>query len=306
MTSVDFAVIVPVYNSSAVLEILYQRVSAVFHHMGKSFQVIFVDDGSQDNSWHTILHLKEKFSSNIFGIKLGKNFGEHHAVLCGLTHAKANIYITIDDDLQMPPEEIPQLIEKLQKEKADVVYGVPVNKQHVFWRNWGSRLIYFFLKREYGFSQSISTFRLLSSRVVEKIKEGNGSFVYLDGLIWWMTRNISFVKVRHEAGMNLSGYSLPKLFRLSFTVLFNFTTLPLLVITFSGFIITLLSLVGIANAIYERVHYNTPIGYTSLIVTLFFGIGIILLVLGIIGDYLRRIYINSNHKTVYFIEQTTS
>lgn len=304
MKRTDFAVVIPVFNGANTLELLLQRITSVFQQTGKSFQVVMVDDGSVDKSWEAMLKLKEKFPDKIIAIKLGRNFGEHHAVLCGLANAHADFYITIDDDLQMPPEEILLMIEKQKNENSDAVYGVLENKQHSFWRNWASNLIYFFLKREYGFSQNISTFRLLTSRVVQKLIQANGSFIYIDGLLWWTTKNISFVKVKHdERKTNNSGYSFSKLFRLSFIVLFGFTTLPLMLITFSGFMITILSLAGILNAVYEKFYYNIPIGYTSIIVTLFFGIGLIMLVLGIVGDYLRKIYINSNHKPAYFIEE---
>ena len=138
--SADYTVIVPVYNSQETLEELYSRIKYTFENLGNTFQVIFIDDYSADDSWNVISKLKTDHSDRIKAVKLSRNYGQHNAILCGLNFVEDSDVILIDDDLQTPPEEIVKLIAHQKETQENVVYGIYSNKKHSLIRNMGSYL----------------------------------------------------------------------------------------------------------------------------------------------------------------------
>lgn len=304
MKQPEFSIIVPVFNSENTLEQLFSRTKAVFTSLGKTFELVFVDDCSKDNSWETITQLKKQFPDEIIGIRLSRNYGQHNAVFCGLDNARGDFMITIDDDLQIPPEEIPKLIQNLNEKDSDLVYGYFGKKKHSLFRNFGS---YFIKKSSRILLQSPgegSSFRLLTRDLARNILKHNQHFMYIDELLLWYTGNISFVQVSHEKrSINHSGYSTWKLMKLSFNIVIYYTAVPLRIMTYGGFILSVLSFVLAIRFIINKLIHDVPLGYTSLIVAILFSTSIIMLCLGMIGEYLTRIYKVQNKKPPYSIKK---
>lgn len=302
--SVDFAVVVPVFDSQDTLEELFERTEKVFDKLEKTFEVIFVDDGSRDNSWEVLKVLKERHPDKVKAISLSKNYGQHNALFCGLGFVDGSDVITIDDDLQTPPEEIEKLIEKHQETKADLVYGYYKRKKHSFIRNLGSRLLKNSSKHLSEAPGEGSSFKLVENKLVSNIMNHYQNFVYIDELFLWYTEDIAFVLVEHHSRQGgRSGYSAGKLLRLFFNITIYYTAVPLKLMTAIGLISSLVSFGFAVRFIVRKIFFDVPLGYTSIIVTVLFSASLILFSLGIIGEYLNRIYMVQNKKPPFSIKK---
>jgi undecaprenyl-phosphate 4-deoxy-4-formamido-L-arabinose transferase len=300
----DFSVVVPVYNSEDSLKELFVRLKAFFEKANKSYEVIFVEDGSRDGSWEVLKKLKDNYPEFIKAIKLDRNFGQHNATLCGFGFAKGNQIITIDDDLQNPPEEIAKLIETAEKEQSAMTYGIYTKKQHSFARNILSRTVRTSSKLFHNGAENGSSFRLLSRTMVDKILDHQTSFVFIDEIVYWYTDNIAFVLVDHKKRKNnQSGYNPFRLFMLAANLTYFYTNIPLKIMVYSGFIISFLSFLMAIKFIIQKIFFNVPLGYTSVIVTILFSTSIIVFSLGVIGGYLSRIQTVQNKKPPYHIKK---
>ena len=300
----DFSVVVPVYNSEGSLEELFNRTKAFFEGIDKRFEVVFVEDGGTDRSWEVLQALKGKFPELITAIKLDRNFGQHNATLCGFGFAKGNQIITIDDDLQNPPEEMIKLIQTAEKEQSTVTYGIYSKKQHSFARNAMSSTLKKTSKHIHHGAENGSSFRLLDRKIVEKILDHQVSFVFIDEIINWYTNNIAFVLVDHKKReQSQSGYSPFRLFKMATNLTYFYTNIPLKIMVYSGFIISFLSFLMAIKFIIQKLYYDVPLGYTSVIVTILFSTSIIVFSLGVIGGYLSRIQTVQNRKPPYHIDK---
>jgi len=301
---INFSVVVPVHNSEETLEKLFLRLKTVFKELGNTFEVIFVEDGSKDNSWKVLKKLKHEFSDLVVAIKLNKNFGQHNATMCGFTFAKGNSIITIDDDLQNPPEEIKKLISAFNDNRSDVTYGIYTKKQHTFARNIMSKSVKKTSKIFMNGSGKGSSFRIINNNIVKKILNHNVSFVFIDEVLQWYTGNISFVEVDHKKRQNNnSGYSTRKLFSLATNLTYYYTNIPLKLMVYGGLIISTLSFLLAMKFVIQKIFYDVPLGYTSVIVAVLFSTSIIVFSLGVIGGYLSRIQSVQNKKPPFHIEE---
>ncbi len=301
---IDFSVIVPVYNSEESLEELFSRLVTVFNNMGSTFEVIFVEDGGKDSSWNVLKKLKDEFPDLIKAIKLNKNFGQHNATMCGFTFAKGDKIITIDDDLQNPPEEITKLVKTYQKNMSDITYGIYSKKQHNFARNVMSKSVKKSSKIFMKGTGKGSSFRIINHNIVKRLLEHNITFIFIDELLQWYTSKISFVVVEHKKRKhNKSGYSAGKLFHLASDLTYYYTNIPLKLMVYGGMLISVLSFILALKFIIQKIFYDVPTGYTSIIVAILFSTGIIVFSLGIIGGYLSRIQTVQNKKPPFHIEE---
>lgn len=304
MGNPKYTVVVPVYNSEQTLETLFHRIEKVMEELSASFQVVFVEDCGRDRSWSIVQELHRRHPTQIVAIKLSRNFGQHSAVICGLHYAKGDFIITIDDDLQVPPEEIPKLIECQTQTSAELVYGVYENKRHNLFRNLGSRIIQRIVQFTFDTNGPITSFRLMTSSLAERIRGHSQSFVYIEGLFFWHTENVVRVTVRHESRRaGRSNYSTFKLIKLAINLIFSFTTFPLRVITVVGAVTSLVSFLLGIYFVFRKILYEVPLGYTSLIVSIFFTSSVLLLFLGVIGEYLSRLYSIQNRRPQFSIRQ---
>lgn len=302
--NLEYSVVVPVYNSEETIEELFNRISTVFQDLHKSYEVIFVDDGSIDNSWNVLAQLKEKHPGIITAIKLTKNYGQHNATFCSLEFAKGAAIITIDDDLQTPPEEIKKLISCYNENFSDLIYGFYAKKKHAFFRNLGSWIIKKTAMIRINAYGEGSSFRLLKHDLAKKILLHNLDFVYIDELLLWYTNDISYIKVEHlKRKSKRSGYTSIKLFKLTTNIIIFYTAIPLRIMTYGGLIVSFISLCVGIRFILRKVFFDVPLGYTSIIVSILFSTSLILFCLGIIGEYLSRLYKIQNKKPPYSIKK---
>ncbi len=304
MPAAVYSVIIPVYNSEHSLEELIKRTTAVFMEQQLAYEIICVNDCSTDNSWNLLNKIKQQQSTNLTLINLSRNCGQHVATLCGLMQAQGTFMITLDDDLQISPEDIPLLIEKMEDENADMVYGVFPQKQHSTFRNMGSRFIAYLLKKSARYQGGGSSFKLISKPLADKIAQARFEYIFLDELIAWHTNNIAYATVRHQARQDgRSGYSFFKLLGMSFKIILNYTLLPLRLMIYTGLVISLICFSLGIYYIYQKLTYGAELGFTSIIVAISFSTGIILFSLGIIGEYLRRLYFTQLYKPPFTIKE---
>ena len=234
--TVHFSVIVPVFSEAENLEELHKRLSIVMKNLRKHYEILFVDDGSTDDSFPLIKHicLKDK---NTKAIKLIRNFGQHAALSAGLQHASGNVIITLDADLQNPPEEIPKLIDKLS-EGYDLVFGIFTEKSHSPFRNLGSSFAKYVLSKIMRNTRTnFSTFRAIRSELVSRLNTLPEKNRFLDGLMLWLGAKTTTISVIHSKRLKgKTKYNLAKLVKLWFDMVTSFSDFPLKFATYSGVI----------------------------------------------------------------------
>jgi polyisoprenyl-phosphate glycosyltransferase len=298
-----YSVIIPVYNSAATLAELSERVHAVMKSQG-SFELVLVDDGSTDESWSKLKELKEKNPHTIRIVRLSKNFGQHNAITCGFTLSKGEHAITMDDDLQHPPEEIPKLIAKLKETDADVVYGIPKTRRHSAFRAAGSYFTRRSSKMMKGNTEG-SSFRIIRKNVVEQVSSHhNNAMIFIDEILSWYTSLISTVDVEHHARKHgKSGYTNFGLIRLYFDILVNHSAAPLKLMTWVGFLSSIVTLLLGIVFIMRKFLMKVPIGFTAQIVAILFSASILMMCMGIVGQYLYKLFLLQNRKPNFSIRE---
>ena len=301
--TMDLSVVIPVHNSEKTLEKLYSRLVDVLEASVRNFEIILVDDGSSDGSWETLVRLRE-LDERVSIIRLMRNFGQHNAIFCGLHHVKGDLILTMDDDLQNPPEEIPKLLDKIE-EGYDAVYGEYNLKQHNLFRNLGSAAIQKVYRFVFRLDGTATSFRLISNQVIKAILSYDMNYTFIDGLLAWYTKNIGHVTVRHDPREeSSSGYSFRKLFTLSLNLLTNFSIIPLQIASLTGISFSFLGFVMAMYFFMKKIIIGVEVtGYTSLIVVVTFFSGIQLLALGLIGEYLGRVHLNINKKPQFMVKE---
>lgn len=298
----DYSILVPVYNSSDTIIQLVDKTVELFQELKYPFEIILVDDGSENQTWEILKSIKQKHPQTIKCIRLNKNYGQHNALFCGMMHANANFVVTLDDDLQVHPIEIKKLIEKQKATNADVVYGNYNKKQHSFLRNLGSWYIKVSGKFFSNYTEKGSSFRLISNELIKKFKEYPSNFVFIDELIFWYATNIQYQDVNHFP-QKKSRYTFLKLVKLTFKIVYNYTDVPLKMMVYGGMFSSLVCLIIGLYFIYRKITHNVPLGYTSLIVAILFSTSILLFSIGIIGEYLKRIIAVQNKKPPFTIKE---
>lgn len=301
----QYSVVVPVYNSAQTLEELCTRIQDTFAKINADFEIVLVNDFSTDGSWNVIKNLKQRFGNKLTAVHLRRNFGQHKAILCGFQFSRGEYIITLDDDLQFYPEDISLMINKIRSTSADLVYGIyGEERQHSRVRKVGSNIVGFIFEKFGNTTGQGSSFKIIHCSVIEKIKHYNHSFTFIDEILSWHTTKIEWQQVRHAARrQGESGYSLPKLVFLSMNLIFAYTTVPLRFMTWFGFSSFVICLVLAIYFIYMRFTYGSPLGFTALIVAIFLSTGLILFSLGIIGEYLNRLFALQHRKPPYLIQE---
>jgi len=299
----EYSVVVPVFNSEASLEELFSRLIKVFDDIGKPYELIFVDDGSNDGSWEILKKIKREYPDHFTAIRLAKNFGQHSATFCGFTFAKGNYIITLDDDLQCPPEEIPRLIKTMAESDAELVYGIYHKTHQPVHRNIGSKS-FKSISRILGGPKEGSSFRLISRPVVDKLLAHTQNFIFIDEILNWYTDYVRYTVVEHhKRKYKRSGYSSRKIWAMVGNIMYYYSTAPLKIMVYGGMISSVIFFFFSLYFIYRKIIHNVPLGYTSLIVAILFSTSLILLSLGVIGEYLSRIYMVQNKKPIYSVKK---
>ena len=298
------SIVVPTYKSPTTLTELVERTEL----LGLSaFEIIIVDDGNNDATWEQI-GLLSQTKKSVVGLRLGRNFGQHSALLAGVRKAKYSQIVTIDDDLQNPPEAIPNLLAKLVN-GVDVVYGVSTQVRQNVWRRLTSRTAKAIFAKVLGFESaiSISSFRAFRTQLREGFAGELGPHVSLDALLTWSTSRFSTLEVEHHARrVGKSNYSFTKLVRFMLDTATSYSTRPLRLATTLGFITTLFGLLllvwVLGNAIF--VGDSVP-GFPFLAASIAVFSGVQLVVLGILGEYLGKVHFRAMNKPTFSVSETT-
>ncbi|MDZ7723407.1 MAG: glycosyltransferase family 2 protein [candidate division KSB1 bacterium] len=305
MSELQISIVIPVYASMDCLKTLAQRLKDVLNPLKRRYEIILVNDCSPDKSWETILGLCQE-NPSIMGVNLRRNFGQHNAVMAGLQYASGESIVIMDDDLQHDPVHIPDLIHKLEK-GYDVCYGRYTRKKHSWFKNFGSwfndKVANIILKKPKDIY--LSSFKALKGDVAAEILKYDGPYPYVDGLIFRVTRNITQIDiVHHERFSGKGNYTLGKSLNLWLKLATNFSIFPLRIATFLGFLSSGIGfLLGLYYIILHLIGIQTPAGWSSLIVAVLFIGGIQLVSLGIIGEYVGRLFLHKSGEPQYTINQ---
>jgi glycosyltransferase involved in cell wall biosynthesis len=301
------SVVIPVYNSEDSLQVLVEALGKVLPGLCQEYEVLLVNDGSRDRSWEIICQLSQ-CDPRVHGIKLMRNYGQHNALLCGIRSARYDIIVTMDDDLQHPPEEIGRLLDKLD-EGYDVVYGSPRKMPHDFMRN----LFSLYTKRVLSYVMGIKTvrdigsFRAFRTGLRKAFATYQSPGVIIDALLAWGTTSFAVVYVDQaprQAGR--TNYNFGKLFHVAMQILTGFSTAPLRLASLIGFGFTIFGLVVLVYVIIVSFMAGSVPGFPFLasIIALFGGMQ--LFALGVFGEYLARIFDRSLEHPPYVIDVETA
>ena len=303
----SLSVVTPVYNGEASVAELCRRLSEVLPRVATQHEIIFVNDGSRDRSWEVISELSSQTPA-VRGLNLMRNYGQHNALLCGIRAAKYDVIVTVDDDLQHPPEEIPRLLARLH-EGFDVVYGAPKGEQHGLLRALASRITRLALSTAIGteVAKNVSAFRAFRTRLREAFADYQSPFVSIDVLLTWATTRFAAVTVpfqrRHSGSSN---YTFTKLVRHALDMLTGFSTAPLQLASLIGFACTLFG-IGVFFYVVGRYFLEGSLpGFPFLAAIIAIFSGAELFALGVIGEYLARMHFRSMERPAYVVRTTTS
>ncbi len=299
-----YSVVVPVFNSAGTLQRLCERTHEFFQKNNESYEIIMVEDCSPDNSWEQMKNISasKKFHLKIF--RLAKNYGQQKATLCGILQAKGRYVITIDDDLQIDPLEIGKLIQRMEETDAGMVYGVFEKKHHGIVRNLGSRVVNSFFKYFSSTYGNGSSFRLFRRNMLEGVMVFNRKYFLLDELLCSIAPHIAHTTVTHHVrGNGKSGYSIFKLIFMTLNYIINYTILPLRMMTYGGLLFSLISFFIGLYFIYKKLFDYVELGFTSIIVAIFFSASLMLFSLGIIGEYITRLYYKESSYPMFIIKE---
>ncbi len=302
--SVELSFVVPVYNGSQTVAGVVERIHECFRDV--AIQVVLVNDGSQDDSEATCMALAASHPATVTFVHLARNFGEHNAVMAGLNVASGSHVAVLDDDGQNPPEEVRKLYAEIKKGEHDAVYGHYRVKRHGRFRNLGSR----FNDRVANLLLDkppelyLSSFKVMNRFLVDEIIRYRGPFPYIDGLILRSTSKVTQIEVEHrEREQAQSNYTVGKLFWLWLNMFLNFSIAPLRVSVLVGMLTAATSLVGMAAVVIDKLYINpeVTIGLPTVLLVVMFFAGVQLLILGVVGEYLGRVFLDRSGHPQYVI-----
>jgi glycosyltransferase involved in cell wall biosynthesis len=305
MNKPSLSIVVPVFNSQETLPALLDRLHLVLSAAGSTYEVLLVNDGSYDRSWEVVCKFAARHSW-IRGIDLSRNYGQHNALLCGIRSCKNDVVVTLDDDLQNPPEEIPKLLSKLT-EGYDVVYGKPDQERHGLFRDLASKCTKMALQKAMGAATAgqVSAFRAFRGKLRDSFANYAGPYVSIDVLLTWSTAKFASITVEHQPrSVGKSNYGFRKLIIHAMNMITGFSEAPLRLASGLGF---LFMIFGFSLAIFVLARFfieggSVP-GFAFLASSITIFSGIQLFTLGIFGEYLARIHFRLMGRPTYIIRQ---
>ena len=304
---VDVTVIVPVYRSELTLRDLHRRIVEAIGLTRCTYEVVFVEDAGGDGSWAVIAQLATE-DPRVRGLRLARNFGQHNALLCGIRSARGDLIVTIDDDLQNPPEEIHRLLAKLD-EGFDVVYGTPTKETHGFLRNQASRITKLALQGAMGAesASNVSAFRAFRTRLRDSFDAYRSPSVNIDVLLTWGTTRFAAIAVRQdERAIGGSGYTLMKLVNHAINMMTGFSTLPLQAASVLGLIFGVVGFLILSYVVGRYVLFGSSVpGFTFLASFIAIFSGVQMFALGIFGEYLARMHFRAMERPPYTLCERT-
>ena len=303
-TGPELSLVIPVYNGSRTIGPLVEHTAKIFG--STSFEIVLVNDGSTDDSETVCAQLAEKFPQTVTFVHLSRNFGEHSAVLAGFTQARGRYVAVLDDDGQNPPEEVIRMLDELKRKNYDVVYGHYIEKKHSWFRNLGSRfndrIATLMLHKPKDLY--LSSFKVMNRFLVNEIIKYRGPYPYTDGLIYRVTRNIGQIPVEHRVSQSgPSRYTLRRLVRLWLNMFLNFSIQPLRISVYVGLFASCLSIVALVAILIDKlwITKNVTLGIPTVLGSIVFFAGIQLMILGLVGEYLGRLYLDHTGTPQYVV-----
>jgi glycosyltransferase involved in cell wall biosynthesis len=302
------SIVVPVFNAELNLPELMERLKNVLSTLDGDHEVIFVDDNSRDGSWRIISQLA-KTDDTVRGFLMMRNYGQHNALLCGIREVRFGVTVTMDDDLQNPPEEIPRLLAKLD-EGLDVVYGAPQQETHGMLRDLASQITKVALQKAMGANTArhVSAFRAFRTEVRKAFENYQGPHVSIDVLLTWGTTKFGMLRVQHAPRIRgESNYTVRKLLQHAMNMITGFTTIPLQLATWIGLVFTGF---GFLVLCFVLVRYwltgDVAPGFPFLASLIVIFSGAQLFALGIFGEYLARIHLRTMDRPSYSVRTATN
>tara|TARA_B100000035_G_scaffold246066_1_gene214748 strand:+ start:60 stop:992 length:933 start_codon:yes stop_codon:yes gene_type:complete len=301
----SITIIGPCYNEEDNLDEYLERITKVVGKLDLEYKIILVDDGSKDKTWQKILENSKK-NKKIYGIKFTKNFGHQSAIMAGINSADSDYVFFSDVDLQDPPELLEKMYHEILSKKINIVFGKRLNNNENFFKKYTSILFYKFfnLLSDTKIHEQTSDFLLMDKKVLKELKQIKEKDIFLRGLIPWFGFNSSYLEFQREKrGKGNSGWTFKKMIDFSLTAFLSFSNFPMRL----SFYLSLISIVIFLSlsvfAIYSYLSTSVVRGWTSLFLVIAFFNTIIFLILGIMGEYIGRTYINSKEKPLYIIDQ---
>lgn len=300
------SIIIPCYNSEQSISEVVLLIDKEMNNLCKSYELVLVNDNSKDNTYLKIKELCDKYS-NITGINLSRNFGQHNAIMAGLNHISkdSEFVLFLDDDLQTHPSQICKLIHKIN-EGYDVVYGIYNEKHHSIFRNLGSKFNSWTIRLLTDRPKHLrtSSFWIARRFICDEIIKYKSSYPFLSGLVFRVTHNVGNVYIEHfQRKYGKSNYNLKRLIKL-WSTLINFSVVPLRISIIFGSILGVLGfLTTFVILIKKYLNPAVPVGWSSIMATMFILSGINLIFMGIIGEYIGRIFMASNDKPQFIVKE---
>ena len=300
----NITIIIPVFNDEEVLKELQSRLQIMLNENHYQYKIIFIDDGSTDNSWNIITELQNN-DSNICGLKLLRNFGQQNAIAAGLDYAEGDVVVIMDSDLQDKPEDIPKLISALEENDASMAIAKWIRRKDSFFKKFVSKLFYSVSQKitNLHYELGLGVFRAIRGEVVEELKKYNEKTSTPISLLYWIGVDYVTVPLERDARFaGKSGYNLHKMLKLSMDRIFSFSMFPIRASIYSGIIISLLSFTLAIIFIIRRIMKLVAPGWTSIVVIVLFLFGINFIFLGVIGEYLGRVFIETRQRPKYIVK----
>jgi dolichol-phosphate mannosyltransferase len=299
------SIVVPVYNDEDVLQELVHRLHGVLDAYAQDWKLILIDDGSSDGSWSVISALQAE-DDNIIGLKLMRNFGQQNAIAAGLDFADGDIVVIMDSDLQDRPEDIPKLITALEENDASMAIAKWKTRKDGHLKLAVSRLFYSVSRRitKIQHQPGLGVFRAIRGEVVQELKKYQEKTSTTLSLLYWIGVDYVAVDLERDARFaGKSGYNLKKMLKLTMDRIFSFSMFPIRASIYSGLIVSLLSFILALIILIRRLMHLTAPGWTSIVVLILFLFGLNFIFMGVVGEYLGRIFLETKQRPKYIVKK---
>ena len=303
----NISIVIPVYNGESTVEKLAEEIFNSFENSNYTFEIIFVHDCGPDNSLPLLLALETKHKDAIKVVKLTRNFGQHNAIIAGFEYCSGELIITMDEDLQHLPSDIIKLIIKQKEGDYDIVYGKYKSLEHSGFRSLTSVA----LKKILSWSipdldKEYSAFRIIKAEIAKETIAMRNSYTFLDGYLSWITKNTSHTLVQHQERYGgVSSYGVKTLIEHSINILITFSNLPIRILSYTAISTFIITFIYSLYIIFRKLMYNDlSSGYPTLIISIGMGVSLVLLGLGILGEYIYRINLKTTKRPNYCVKKS--